>query len=68
MKEQWEGLPSSFIASVQYIRGDLNVSAKPDYDYMRKILMNIFEDSKFELDWQYDWATEYILVTQLHTI
>lgn len=49
-----KGFPSEFVTFLTYCR-NLKFEDKPDYNYLRSILKDLFVKSGYELDYQYDW-------------
>ena len=47
-------LPDEFIDFMSYCR-DLKFEEKPDYNYLRRILKNLFNREGYEYDYVYDW-------------
>ena len=50
------GLPEEFFKYCSYCRR-LKFTEKPDYSKLRDIFKNLFNESKFEYDYEYDWVT-----------
>jgi len=49
-----KGFPSEFTTFVTYCR-NLKFEEKPDYNYLRGLLKDLFVKSGYEMDYQYDW-------------
>lgn len=49
-----KGFPSEFVTFLSYCR-NLKFEDKPDYNYLRTILKDLFVKSGYEMDYQYDW-------------
>lgn len=49
-----KGFPSEFVTFLTYCR-NLKFEDKPDYNYLRSLLKDLFVKSGYELDYQYDW-------------
>jgi len=52
--ELCRGFPEEFVVYIQYCRA-LQFEDKPDYNYIRSLLKNVFEKFSYEYDFQYDW-------------
>ena len=50
-----KNLPEEFTKFLQYVR-DLQFDQKPDYDYLKDILNNLFVKNNFEYDDMYDYT------------
>ncbi len=57
-EELCEGLPREFAIALSYIR-ELKFTEKPDYAYLRSLFKNLFKQSKFIYDFEYDWIVRY---------
>lgn len=51
--------PEEFITFFQYCRG-LQFEEKPDYNYLRNLLKNVFEKYEYEYDFKFDWGLKKI--------
>jgi casein kinase 1/casein kinase 1 epsilon len=49
-----KGFPSEFTTFLTYCR-NLKFEDKPDYNYLRTLLKDLFVKSGYEMDYQYDW-------------
>jgi len=49
-----KGFPSEFATFLTYCR-NLKFEDKPDYNYLRTLLKDLFVKSGYEMDYQYDW-------------
>jgi len=49
-----KGFPSEFATFLSYCR-NLKFEEKPDYNYLRSLLKDLFVKSGYEMDYQYDW-------------
>jgi len=49
-----KGFPNEFVTYLTYCR-NLKFEDKPDYNYLRGLLKDLFVKSGFEMDYQYDW-------------
>jgi len=49
-----KGLPPEFETFLNYCR-NLRFEDEPDYDYLRGLFSNLFKNSGYKLDYQYDW-------------
>jgi len=49
-----KGFPNEFVTFLSYCR-NLKYEDKPDYNYLRTLLKDLFVKSGYELDYQYDW-------------
>lgn len=49
-----KGFPNEFVTFLSYCR-NLKFEDKPDYNYLRTILKDLFTKSGYEMDYQYDW-------------
>lgn len=50
-----KGFPPEFITYLTYCR-NLRFDDKPDYNYLRNLLKDLFTKSGFDYDYTYDWA------------
>tara|TARA_Y100001958_G_scaffold160043_2_gene165516 strand:- start:8208 stop:9245 length:1038 start_codon:yes stop_codon:yes gene_type:complete len=49
-------LPTEFIAYIEYCRS-LKFKEKPDYNYLRTLLLNLFKHKQFTVDNNFEWNT-----------
>ena len=49
-----ENIPAEFIVYLQYCR-KLDFSEKPDYSYLRALLLNLFKEKKYSIDNRFEW-------------
>jgi len=49
-----KGFPSEFVTFLSYCR-NLKFEDKPDYNYLRTLLKDLFVKAGYEMDYQYDW-------------
>jgi len=49
-----KGFPNEFATFLSYCR-NLKFEDKPDYNYLRSLLKDLFVKSGYEMDYQYDW-------------
>jgi len=49
-----KGFPGEFVTFLSYCR-NLKFEEKPDYNYLRSLLKDLFVKSGYEMDYQYDW-------------
>lgn len=49
-----ETIPQEFITFMDYCR-EIKFEEKPDYNYLRRILKDLFNRNGFEYDYVYDW-------------
>lgn len=49
-----KGFPNEFVTYLTYCR-NLKFEDKPDYNYLRSLLKDLFVKSGFEWDYEYDW-------------
>jgi len=49
-----KGFPSEFVTYLSYCR-NLKFEDKPDYNYLRTLLKDLFVKSGYDWDYQYDW-------------
>jgi serine/threonine protein kinase len=54
LNELCEGLPKEFGIYMKYCRR-LDFHQPPDYKFLRKLFINLFQENKYELDYVYDW-------------
>jgi len=52
--ELCKNYPEEFVVYFQYCRG-LQFEEKPDYNYIRSLLKNVFDKFSYEYDFKYDW-------------
>ena len=55
VEDQCRGLPKEFAIYTNYCR-DLGFEEKPDYPYMRAVLMSLFKSYGYTYDYMYDWV------------
>ena len=53
--ELCEGYPGEFKAYISYCRS-LEFEQQPDYEYLRRLLRELFEHEGFTYDFEYDWS------------
>eukprot|EP00929_Paragymnodinium_shiwhaense_P001011 TRINITY_DN101223_c0_g1_i1.p1 TRINITY_DN101223_c0_g1~~TRINITY_DN101223_c0_g1_i1.p1 ORF type:complete len:397 (-),score=113.87 TRINITY_DN101223_c0_g1_i1:170-1360(-) len=58
-----KNLPKEFSTYMHYCRG-LDFEDRPDYQYPRMILQELFWTEKFSLDWVYDWDIRLMQLKQ----
>ena len=49
-------LPVEFITYIEYCR-NMVFEEKPDYSYLRTILLNLFKQKHFKVDNNFEWNT-----------
>jgi serine/threonine protein kinase len=54
-----KGLPHEFVTLIAYCR-NIRFEDEPNYSFIRNILKDLFTQSCFELDYQYDWNLIHI--------
>lgn len=52
-----KGYPSELITYLTYVR-NLRFDEKPDYNYLRTLLKELFTKNNFEWDYNYDWNSK----------
>merc|ERR1711971_464801 len=50
-----ENFPEGFATYLRYVR-KLDFFETPDYDYLRKLFIDLMEKMTYECDWQFDWV------------
>lgn len=56
LEELCEGLPSCFISFMQYVR-DLEFDERPDYQMLREMFQEAYQEANFTRSNRYDWET-----------
>jgi len=49
------GLPNQFSKFLDYTRNGIDYHEKPDYEYLRSLLIQCFHEQKYNNDNCYDW-------------
>lgn len=52
-----KGFPSEFATFVNYAKG-LKFEEKPDYKYLKSLLVQARKAGKYEMDYVYDWSSK----------
>ena len=52
-------LPTECITYIEYCR-NLEFEEKPDYNYLRTLLLNLFKHKRFSVDNHFEWNSEPI--------
>ena len=55
--ELCEGLPIEFEEFIEYIK-NLEYTQKPDYDFLRNLLMSVMKNNKLIYNYIFDWTTK----------
>lgn len=62
-KDLCDGLPKEFAAYFDHVRS-LQFADKPRYDYLRRILRNLFVREGFKYDHVFDWTIQRYAMTK----
>lgn len=54
MEDTEDLIPAEFVQFMDYCR-DIKFEEKPDYNYLRRILKDLFNRNGYEYDYVYDW-------------
>lgn len=53
-EDEEDPIPEEFITFMDYCR-EIKFEEKPDYNYLRRILKDLFNRNGYEYDYVYDW-------------
>ncbi|XP_030049415.1 casein kinase I isoform X7 [Microcaecilia unicolor] len=57
-----ENFPEEMAAYLRYVRR-LDFFEKPDYDYLKKLLTDLFDRKGYMFDYEYDWTGKQLVVS-----
>ncbi len=60
-----QGLPIEFVKYFQYVRG-LKFEQKPDYQYLRRLLKELFYKKESDDEVMFDWTLKYVSLFPMH--
>jgi serine/threonine protein kinase len=61
-----EGLPPEFKTYMKYVK-DLGFEEKPDYTYLKRLMLGLMKKNGFEFDYKYDWVSQNVQKLELET-